>query len=117
MYTRHLVKFAKANWPALIVLGVSTLAALWFAAGFVLNVIYFNDPKHQDADLKPWMTPRYVVMSYDLPRHIVADVLDLPPSGPGSLKLGTIANDMGLSLNELTIRVREAAVAFRAGMP
>lgn len=117
MHIGPLVKFARANWPALLLLGVSSLALLWFALSFVLHLIYFNDPKHQDEALKPWMTPRYVVMSYDLPKDVVAEVLNLPESGPGRKKLGVIADDMGVTLEELARRVREAAFVFRAETP
>lgn len=41
------------------------------------NAIYFNDPKHQDEVLKDWMTPRYIVLLYELHREIVASSLGL----------------------------------------
>ena len=109
----QLPPFVKENWIALTVFGCSAVAALWFGASFLLNLIYFNDPRHQDETLKAWMTPRYVVMSYDLPRQVVADVLDLPEGGPRGRKMDEIADELGLTLAELTQRVREAAAAHR----
>lgn len=106
------VSFAKKNWPVLTVFAVSSLAALWFAAGVVLDLIYFNDPRHKDEALKGWMTPRYVVMSYDLPRGVVADALGLV-EGQGRVRLKKLAGDQGLTLDALTERVRAAAAAHR----
>lgn len=107
--------FIKDNWIVLTVFAASSLAAAWFAINFLLNVIYFNDPRHQDEALKAWMTPRYVVMSYDLPRQVVADVLALPEGGPQGRKMDEIAKDMDLTLDELTVLVRQAADAHREG--
>lgn len=106
--------FARKHWLAMAVFSAATLTCVWFAASFVLDLIYFNDPRHQDEALRAWMTPRYIVMSYDLPRPIVAEVLDLPPDG-SRLKMDTIAADLGLTLDELTERVRAAAELYRAG--
>ncbi len=113
MRFQRLTTFARANWPALVILGVSTLVAVWFAFGFVMRMVYFNDPRHQDEALKAWMTPRYVVMSYDLPRPLVAEVLDLPEGGPGRLTLGDISERTGLPLEVLTQKVRDAAARHR----
>lgn len=111
--TMRIPPFVKDNWLVLSVFGASALAVIWFGASFLLNVIYFNDPRHQDEALKPWMTPRYVVMSYDLPRGVVADVLDLPEGGHKGLQMDAIAAGMGLTLEELTALVRETAAAHR----
>ena len=110
------IAFAKKNWAAMLVLCLSSIALIWFVGSFLFALIYFNDPRHQDEALKGWMTPRYVVMSYDLPREIVADLLDLPAGGPGDLKLDAIAQGLGLTLVELTTIVRDAAAAHREGV-
>lgn len=96
------------------VFGISCVAALWFAASAVLDLIYFNDPKHRDEALKGWMTPRYVVMSYDLPRGVVADALGLV-EGEGRVRLKRLAEDQGLTLDALTEQVRAAAATYRQG--
>lgn len=109
----RLSPFIKENRTALAVFGLAAATTLWFGFSFLANLIYFNDPRHQDEALKPWMTPRYVVMSYKLPRKVVADTLNLPEGGPRGMKLGDIADNLGLTMEELTARVREAALAHR----
>ena len=107
-------QFLRDNWAVVGVFVVASVAALWFTASIVLDVIYFNDPRHKDQDLKGWMTPRYVSMSYDLPRPLVLDVLGLSENTRGGRPLRDIAQDLGLTLEELTERVRAAAVEHRA---
>ena len=110
------IAYAKENWVAMLVLCLSSIAVIWFVGSVLFALIYFNDPRHQDEALKGWMTPRYVVMSYDLPRGIVAVLLDLPAGGPGDLTLDVIAQGLGLTLDELTTLVRDAAAAHREGV-
>lgn len=114
MSSGSFVSFAKKNWPVVVVFAASSIAALWFGVSAVLDLIYFNDPRHKDEALKGWMTPRYVVMSYELPRGVVADALGLS-EGQGRVRLKKLAEDQGLTLQELTERVRAAADAHRQG--
>lgn len=55
------------------------------------------------------MTPRYVVMSYDLPPHIVDEVMQLHPKVNKRKPLSVVASQVNISLNELTERVRAAS--------
>jgi len=106
--------FLRQNWPIIAVLMLALVAALWFGGLLVAEFVYFNDPRHQDSDLKAWMTPKYVVMSYDLPRQVVADALGLEGPDQRGMRMREIADQMGLTLSELTERVRASAAAFRA---
>ena len=106
--------FARQNRIILSILLVAVCAMMWFSVNAVLNIIYFNDPRHQDEALKGWMTPRYVVMSYDLPRPLVLDLLNLTRETEGRRRLHDIATEMGVSLDELTQIVRSAAEEHRA---
>lgn len=113
MLSTHTRQFARQNWMLLSVFLLATVVALWFLIGIALDFIYFNDPRHQDADLKPWMTPRYIVMSYDLPRPLVLEILGLPEIGGERRSLGRIAADQNMTLDELTELVRKSADAYR----
>lgn len=106
-------KFARENWILLGLFMLATVVALWFALQFVLQFLYFHDPRNKDVDLKGWMTPRYVVMTYDLPRSLVIETLGLTDPPQRGRRLRQIAQDLGLSMEELTVRVREAAATYR----
>ncbi|WP_371155901.1 hypothetical protein [Jannaschia sp. 2305UL9-9] len=110
-----LTEFLRQNWPVVAVLVLSLVVTVWFSARFILDVIYFNDPAHRDVALQGWMTPRYITLSYDLPRGVVLQVLGMDEGSDKGRHLADIAAEKGVSLEELTRRVRQAADAHRAG--
>lgn len=106
--------FLRANLALVGATSVSFLVLVAFSAGFLADIIYFNDPRHKSEPLKPWMTPRYVSLSYNLPRERVMEVFELTDhSGPRQPRVGRIAAGMGISLSELTERVRDAVAEER----
>ena len=89
----------------------------FFAARLVASWIYWNDPAHRDAEIAPWMTPRYVAHSWRLPPEIVAETLDLdPPVGPPPT-FGELAAERGVTVEDLAARIEKAAEAHRAARP
>ena len=105
--------FARRNWLSLLALSVAALVGLWLCVSMVADFIYFNDPRHQDEALKPWMTPRYVGLSYALPRPVVAEALGLTVETLHGQRMTDIADSLDLDLDALTERVRSAAEAHR----
>lgn len=110
---RHIIEFARQNSVLVGVFAISLVAVIWFGIGAALDFLYFHDPKHRDQALKGWMTPRYVGLSYDLPRPVVLEVLEIEPGEGRRKRLDDIADELGLSLPELTERVRSVAEAHR----
>lgn len=106
--------FFRENWMLLSVFLVAALFALFMAIRVLMDFLYFNDPNNVDVDLKLWMTPRFVVVTYDLPRPYVFDVLSLDPEQDAALRLGRIAKRDGITMEELTAVIREAADQYRA---
>lgn len=70
--------FVKIYWLPVSGFFIFSSIALWFGFTFLADAIYFNDPKNKDDELKGWMTPRYIQLSYDLPREVIIEALDLP---------------------------------------
>lgn len=100
---------------------VALLAAAVFGGRFITEALYFSNPAHRYQSLEPWMSPRYVSHSYDLPREVVADVFgidleaeraedrrDKPP------RMREIAQRQGLSIAELEAKLRATAAAYAA---
>ena len=106
--------FLRKHLGVFAVLIVTCLVGLWFVADMFMDFLYFNDPQHQDAALKPWMTPRYVVMSYDLPRAEVAEILGLTTEDQRGMTMRDIAVLNDMSLDELTEKVRTMAETYRS---
>ena len=108
-----LTSFLRKNWLLVGLLLGGLVVALWLASRLMLDALYFNDPRNVDVDLKPWMTPRYVVMTYDLPRDVVADMLGLTSEADRRKRLGRLADERGMTMETLTQSVRDAAAEYR----
>lgn len=100
--------WTRQRWPFLAFLALS-VALLWVASRFVLSFLWFHDPAHHNQALEPWMTPRYVSLSYQLPPEIVFPILGIDPDGPDrKIRLGDILVETGLTLDELEELLEEA---------
>lgn len=118
MKTQKLKLFAKRHWLPIAGFCISAVLAVWFGFTFLASAIYFNDPRHQDEALKGWMTPRYIVLSYELPREVVFDALAIEIENKGRPpRMENIAADQDVSLDELTKRVRAVADQYRKENP
>ena len=60
---------------------LAVAVTLFFSARSVLFFIYWSDPSHRNQALEPWMTPRYIAKSYDIPVETIAALLGVVP-GP-----------------------------------
>ncbi|MEM7259428.1 MAG: hypothetical protein AAF404_18795 [Pseudomonadota bacterium] len=109
----ELLSFIRKNLVLLAGFIVVLAVAIWFSVHVILHALYFNDPRNVDVDLRPWMTPRYIVLTYDLPRPFVLDMLELDPALDKGVRLGRIAQQRGVSMSDLTEQVRTAAAAYR----
>lgn len=89
----------------IVFFGIKTFSAM----------IYWQDPAHQNQDIEPWMTPRYIARSYRLPPEILGPVLFLEDGMPiRRISVGRIAADNDLTMKELQARIDEAAAAWWA---
>ena len=114
MDERRTFTFIRQNWVLVSVFLAAAAFALFMASRVFLDFLYFNDPQNVDVDLKPWMTPRFVVLTYDLPRPFVFELLSIDPNEDSGLRLRRIAERDGITMEELTARVREATARYRA---
>ncbi len=98
------------NRPALLAFAVALVALGVFGVRTFASAVYWYDPAHQDQPLAPWMTPRYVAKSYDLPPSIMREALMLAPDGPPRrIRLDRLALEKGVTLEVLQARVEAAA--------
>ncbi len=110
---RPLLQFINQNRVPVAVLAITAIVALYLASKIIFDVVRFNDPRYQDQALRNWMTPQYVMKSYDLPRAVVDDIFELTPEHEQRRKMRFIAQSLNLNLTELTERVRLRAKAYR----
>lgn len=102
------------HWLAFGLFVSATAVALFFLAQLAMQMIWFNDPKHRDQQIAGWMTPRYVAMSYRLPRQMMRDVLELSPEQMGRrMTLQELATERGTSVEALSVMLMDAVEAHR----
>jgi hypothetical protein len=109
--------FLRFLWMRHRVLTLVAVAALAFVAwetyGFVSELIYFAQAEHIRQPLELWMSPRYVAKSWDLPREVILEVMDLQPDN-AQPTLRHVIEHLGITLPELEERVRLAADRMEA---
>lgn len=101
----------------LIAFVVAVAATLFFGVRAVVFAIYWNDPAHRDEALAGWMTPRYVAMSWDLPREVVGEALGLAPGGAPRVTLDEIAAARGVPLAQVIDELDAAIARARGARP
>lgn len=100
--------FWKEQPLALSAFLIAVALLVFFGARFILNFIYFHDPAHRNQALEPWMSPKYVSMSYQLPPHVMREVMQLEAFEGKRVTVKDVAEGLGISLEELEARVRKA---------
>jgi hypothetical protein len=90
---------------------------VFFSARLLLSSLYWADPEHRHRPVEGWMTPRYVAHSYDLPPEIVRSALGLEPGEGRQRTLAEIAEESGLTLEEIQRRIDTAADARQGNTP
>jgi len=90
---------------------IALLALLWFGISFLSGALYFNDPKHRNQAIEPWMTPRYVSRSWRIPPEKLNPILELEKrDGEGRPPtMGQIATDLNLTIDELEALIAQTS--------
>ncbi len=98
--------------PVLAILFVLALAlTLFFAARFVVQVVYWSNPAHHQQQVQGWMTVGYIGKSWGLPPREIDAVAGLPlPERGNPFTLEQIARDRGVPVAQIIADV-EAAIA------
>lgn len=107
---KHLWKHNKLMLIAFVFAAVITGV---FIVRTVIFSLYWADPAHRDQGIEPWMTIRYVSYSWDLPRDEMIQALGFEPDNGRMLTFGIIADEHDVSLEEMTLRIKAAALEFR----
>lgn len=110
------IKYLWARHRLVVIAFLSVLVIIgYFAIKTFSAMIYWQDPAHKNQDIEPWMTPRYVSLSYRLPPEILGTVLFLEKGAPPRrISIGKIAAENNLTIEELQARIDEAAAAWWA---
>jgi hypothetical protein len=84
-----------------VMLAGFAIAAL-LTAVFILRAVFFAvvwmDPERGMHPIEPWMTPRYIAHTYDIPRDEMQRILDLGPDETPRQPLDSLAEARGVSV-------------------
>ncbi|WP_300513492.1 hypothetical protein [Aliiroseovarius sp.] len=111
--------FLKRMWAAApvatVVLGLALVVSLLFVLRMTAFGIYWNDPARRDQAIQPWMTPRYVAHSWQVPPDVLMEALELEgPPGMGPTSLRDVAERLGMPVEALILRLEQAITDHRA---
>lgn len=113
--------FLKRMWAAApvatTVFAIALALCVFFGARATASWIYWNDPAHIDQPIEGWMTPRYVAMSWDVPRRVMVEALDLEQTESGPRNLRRLAEARGVSPDSLISELEAAIDSYRASQP
>jgi hypothetical protein len=98
-------------------LTVALLVAAVFAFRLVSGMLYWEDPRHQDMPIAAWMSPRFVAMSWNVPREVVIEALQMVPDGEGPRPLERMAAERGVPVQVLIDDLEAAIAAWRVAHP
>lgn len=90
---------------------------LFFAIRTVVFIVYWSDPAHRNQPLEPWMTPRYVANSYDVPVEFVAEYLGITTQPSLRPTLDRLAREKGVPVETLMRNLAAAIQAHKASSP
>ncbi len=114
---RRITELWRAHPVMLVAFVLAAAITLFFLIRTVAFTVYWADPAHRDQRIEPWMTFRYVANSWDLPPEVMIEALDYEPRNGRSMTLGELAAARGETVEELTERIKAAALAYRADNP
>ncbi|MFN3845592.1 MAG: hypothetical protein ACK4RZ_07195 [Paracoccaceae bacterium] len=82
---------------------------LFFAGRFVVQVVYWSNPAHQNQQVQGWMTVGYIGKSWRVPPREIEEIAGLAPPIKGKpLTLEQIAADRGVLVSEVVSEVENA---------
>ncbi|WP_127049045.1 hypothetical protein [Pseudorhodobacter sp. E13] len=97
-------------------LAVFVIAAgltVFFITRAIFFAVFWMDPERGLHPVEPWMTPRYIGRTYDLPRADLQEILHLTPGETPRVPLEKLAQQRGIPVEDLIAEI-EALIAARA---
>ncbi len=94
--------------------GFAIAAALtvFFIVRAVYFAVFWMDPERGLHPVEPWMTPRYIGRTYDIPREVLQEILQLTPGETPRIPLEKLADQRGISVQALIEEI-EAVIEAR----
>jgi hypothetical protein len=99
-----------ARW----LLGLCVVVAVFYGVRIALDMVYWNDPRHHEQQLEPWMTIGYVARSWKLDPSVLRDSLALAPGRTKAASLGNLARKKGMDFEVFAEDVMDVIAVEKA---
>ncbi|MAM60110.1 hypothetical protein [Maritimibacter sp. UBA3975] len=94
---------------------LALVAVVLFTARTVHDAIRWDDYFGHEPEIAGWMTPRYIVRTWNVPPEILAEVLDIEPGEAPRKTISELAVERGETPPELADRIETVIEAWREG--
>lgn len=84
----------------LAIFAIAALLTTFFVIRAVLFAFIWMDPDRGHHPIEPWMTPRYIARTYDIPHPEMQHILDLSPDETPRKPLESLAATRGVPVND-----------------
>ena len=72
---------------------IAAMLTAFFAVRAILFAVFWMDTPPETHPIEPWMTPRYIARTYDIPRADMQRILNLAPDETPRQPLGSLARN------------------------
>ena len=98
-----------------VALAAALVLSLVFAFRLTFDAMHWHDTPENDP-LAGWMTPRYVAHSWAVPPTVIREALAIP-SDTRRMTVSSLADERGMTTEEVILQIEAAIAAFRAQNP
>ena len=102
------------HWKALTVFVMAACVVAFFAGRVVMHQVWRHDPARAEFVIEPWMTPRFVGMRTGVPPELLFETLDINGREARRFTLSEIAEDKGMTVQEVGALLEAAANQAKA---
>ena len=112
----------KHLWQTHKILLITFAVALTLTLGFGIRAamfaprLHFKMPNAAEQPVQAWMTPKFIVHTYDLPGTVVGEVLGIERGSSPHLPISAIAKARGVDPTTLTIPMDAAIKAYHESL-
>ncbi|MEE9429151.1 MAG: hypothetical protein V3V25_13495 [Paracoccaceae bacterium] len=92
---------------------VAVLLTVLFAVRSTVFMVYWSNPDHIDQEIRSWMTPRYIALSWHLPPEVMSQALGTEKMPGRRQSIADIAREQGISVQALVANIIATATTYR----
>lgn len=101
------------RWLTRIGFVVALGLTLFFGARTIMTAVYWSDPRHTDQTIEGWMPLGYIARSWNVPRDVVMEAVDLQPDERRWRRLERLAEARDMPVADMIVTIQSAIDTHR----